>query len=189
MMKRRTSALMLDCLHLKEGAAIPLYQQLYRQVREAVVTRRLQPGSRLPSSRMLADELGISRNTVTTSYELLTVEGYLDATKGSGTFVSKQLPEHLLRVPPSDSATAVPGTAREYKLSQKGAQLVDLSKRSATARRPRAFSPGMPDLAAFPPLPPCAFPLTCRLEGRSDHSRTEASGFRTTEGVGGGKVV
>src|SRR4051794_5767268 len=66
----------------------PLYQQLFAHLQAAILTGRLPGGQRLPSTRALADELQISRNTVLNAYEQLTSEGYLKSGQGSGTFVT-----------------------------------------------------------------------------------------------------
>src|SRR5690349_21275497 len=62
---------------------------LYGALRAAVSEGRLLPGDRLPASRVLAVDLGISRTTVATVYERLAAEGFLDARVGAGTFVSE----------------------------------------------------------------------------------------------------
>ncbi len=89
----------LDTLILDETAAEPLYHQLERQLRSAIGEARLRPGDRLPSTRQLAKDLGIARNTAKNAYNQLTIEGYLVTTAGSGTRVAKDLPEQLLHVP------------------------------------------------------------------------------------------
>ena len=61
---------------------------VYRALRDAIRAGRLAPGDRLPASRALAGDLGISRTTVATVYERLTAEGFLEARVGAGTFVS-----------------------------------------------------------------------------------------------------
>ncbi|SFC52748.1 GntR family transcriptional regulator / MocR family aminotransferase [Nocardioides terrae] len=75
---------------------------LYRALRDAVRQGRLSPGDRLPASRALAADLGISRTTVATVYERLVAEGFLDARVGSGTFVSD-----VAATPPRCAAGAV----------------------------------------------------------------------------------
>src|SRR5690606_13281405 len=74
----------------------PLYQQLFTHLQTAILTGRLPGGQKLPSTRALADELQLSRNTVVNAYEQLLAEGYLESVQGSGTFVAKVLPEELL---------------------------------------------------------------------------------------------
>lgn len=74
----------------------PLYQQLYHRLQRAILAGRLPGGLKLPSTRALADELMVSRNTVLTAYDQLTAEGYIESVEGSGTFVADVLPEQLL---------------------------------------------------------------------------------------------
>ena len=70
------------------GSNCPLYRQVYDQLRQAVLERRLPVGARLPSSRALARMLGVSRNTVLNAYEALVADELLAARKGSGTRVA-----------------------------------------------------------------------------------------------------
>ncbi|MBG0829696.1 PLP-dependent aminotransferase family protein [Planomonospora sp. ID67723] len=67
-----------------------LAARIYRQLREAVLDGRLQPGERLPPTRELAGRLGVARNTVTVAYDRLTAEGFLTGKVGAGTFVCAQ---------------------------------------------------------------------------------------------------
>ncbi len=73
---------------LKNDEAIPLYKQLYHQIRERVLSGQLSADSRLPSVRDLADELSVSRNTVEGAYQELYAEGYIYSKPRSGYFVS-----------------------------------------------------------------------------------------------------
>src|SRR5580765_8402298 len=89
-----------NLIAFERGAAIPLYRQLFAQLRALIVEGRIPRGARLPPSRMLSDELAISRNTVVLAYEKLATEGYLERRIGSGTFVEQVFPEdHLPRAP------------------------------------------------------------------------------------------
>ena len=81
---------------LDSDSAVPLYSQLYIELRQAILTGRLRPNQRLPSTRGLANSLAVSRSTVTQSYEQLISEGYLQTKTGAGTFVSAELPDDLL---------------------------------------------------------------------------------------------
>ncbi|MBA3564047.1 MAG: PLP-dependent aminotransferase family protein [Gammaproteobacteria bacterium] len=74
----------------------PLYRQVYRGVRDAVLRGQLPPGARLPSSRALADELGLSRTVVLLAYEDLQAESYTETRAGAGTFVAPQVDHTLL---------------------------------------------------------------------------------------------
>jgi GntR family transcriptional regulator/MocR family aminotransferase len=67
---------------------LPRYRILYEAVRRAILSQQLIPGARLPSTRELARDLGLSRNTVLSTFEALLAEGYIVARTGSGTFVA-----------------------------------------------------------------------------------------------------
>ncbi|MFE1201833.1 PLP-dependent aminotransferase family protein [Streptomyces sp. NPDC058762] len=109
-------------LHL-EPAGPGLRRGLTDALREAVRTGRLTPGTRLPSSRTLAADLGIARNTVADAYADLVAEGWLTARQGSGTRVADRAV-----VPPADTAP----------------------RSRAPARPAYDLRPGNPDLASFP---------------------------------------
>lgn len=68
-------------------------KDLAQQIRTAILEGRLRRGSRLPSTRALAESLGVSRTLVTRVYEELLAEGYLEARRGSGTYVAADLPD------------------------------------------------------------------------------------------------
>ena len=72
---------------LNRRARTPLHRQIYDQWRDGILAGRFGPGERIPSTRELADLLRVSRATVTTAYDQLTAEGYLQAERGSGSFV------------------------------------------------------------------------------------------------------
>jgi GntR family transcriptional regulator/MocR family aminotransferase len=73
----------------------PLFRQLYLQLRSAILSRRLRPGTKLPSTRELASQLGVSRSAAVAAYEQLLAEGYTSGRHGSGTYVSSELPEPI----------------------------------------------------------------------------------------------
>ena len=93
---------------LDNQSTLPLHRQLYEELRRLILSGKLPPGKRLPSTRGMAKSLGISRATVTQSYEQLLSEGYLQTVTGSGTFVSSQLPDDLLSTPLIEENTATP---------------------------------------------------------------------------------
>ena len=67
----------------------PLQQQLYDQLQALIASARLQPGARMPSTRMMAEQFAISRITVLLTYERLIAEGYLHTMPAKGTFVAR----------------------------------------------------------------------------------------------------
>jgi GntR family transcriptional regulator/MocR family aminotransferase len=87
-MPRESLASALELFRPLTAGDIPLYRQLYEEIRDAVLSGRLAAGTALPSSRELARQLGVGRSTVMLSYEMLIDEGYLDGRERSGTFVA-----------------------------------------------------------------------------------------------------
>ena len=128
----------------REHAALPLNRWLYRTVRSAILSGALTAETQLPSTRDLARELGMSRNTVLSAISQLTAEGYLVARQGSGTYVSPSLPD--LR-PSSLTRGAVLGTRRR-NLSRRGSHLT--SDSGAAKFEVQPFSPGEIEYAEFP---------------------------------------
>jgi GntR family transcriptional regulator / MocR family aminotransferase len=137
-------------LPLDATTATPLFRQLYEGLRGGILDGTLARGVRLPATRGLAGELGVSRNTVLNAYEQLLAEGYLEGKVGSGTFVARTLPEEMIQVRPT-AGPAPPTPLARRGLSQRGELLARIS---ATACRssgaPRPFRPGYPALDAFP---------------------------------------
>ncbi len=129
----------------------PLQRQLFDQIRAGIACGSLAAGTRLPSSRLMASEIGCSRNTVLEVLAQLVAQGYLRSIRGSGMFVVHDLPDETL------SAAAL--EPEQHRESSGAGVLPELSARGetvATARlghrggRHIAFSPSMPDVSLFP---------------------------------------
>jgi len=84
-------------------AAKALHTQIYDAYRTAIVTGSLRPRQRIPSTRVLATELGVSRFPVLNAYAQLLAEGYFESRVGAGTVVSSLLPEQLTSSGPTSS--------------------------------------------------------------------------------------
>ncbi len=69
----------------------PLFRQIYAGLRGGILSGALRRGERIPSTRDLADQLGVSRTTVVLAYEQLSAEGFTTGQGGSGTYVSESL--------------------------------------------------------------------------------------------------
>src|SRR5712672_2529765 len=102
-MPRGKDAACLDLtLALDRAAQTPLHQQLCEQLRRAILDGRFSSGARLPSTRTLAQTLGVSRTVTSAAYDELFAEGYLEGKHGSGTYVGRDLPPlPVLRRPES----------------------------------------------------------------------------------------
>lgn len=125
-----------------------LFRQIYEGLRQAIMSRRLVSGVRLPSTRSLAKDLKVSRNTVMEVYDQLVAEGYLQGKQGSGTFVAKNIPSDFLE-------------RRENKLQQNSNSSRRISKRGQVFNKnsfsfvtypdkPRAFQTGFSAIDEFP---------------------------------------
>jgi GntR family transcriptional regulator/MocR family aminotransferase len=97
-MSKTPRGVFLPAISLERESPVPLYKQLYETIREAILSGTLSKGLRLPSTRLLAAELRVSRNIVVIAFEQLLAEGYIQSKTGAGTFVTKTLPDEVLQV-------------------------------------------------------------------------------------------
>ena len=151
-MTKQASGAFLSMISLDRGTGLPLYRQLDRQIRDAVLTGRLPPDSRLPSTRELARDLGISRLTAQNTYEQLIAEGYLVARVGAGTFVTGATGVAGARADgmlPAPAAPSPPDSGGPNALSARG-RLLARTEAVARLGETRPFRPGVPALDAFP---------------------------------------
>lgn len=132
---------------LDRDDGLPLYQQLYDQIRYMILNGVLLAGSRLPPTRTLCEELDLSRSTVVEAMAQLKAEGYLESQVGRGTFVAVALPEKLLRVPDDAHVVAQPVGEAVGVLSERGERLTAVS---IPSKQHGLFRPGMPDTHTFP---------------------------------------
>src|SRR5438105_8466906 len=122
-MDKAIFSLTLVGIGLRADHAVPMHASLYQQLRELIASGRVPRGIRLPSTRMLADQLGCSRPTVIIAYEHLESEGYLASRQGSGTFVADSLPEDHLPGRPDAEQDERPAEAPSDFLSRRGTTL------------------------------------------------------------------
>src|SRR6185437_14687098 len=103
---------------LERGTTEPMYRQVLRLVQQAILTGQLAPGTKLPSSRTLAEDLEIARNTVLRVYDQLTAEGYVLSTTGSGTYVADTRPDANAVRPRASPRASEPGATRDVRVQQ-----------------------------------------------------------------------
>jgi GntR family transcriptional regulator/MocR family aminotransferase len=120
-----------------------LTTQMVDQIREAIRCARIPPGTRLPSSRRLSEQLAISRNTVVRAYDLLLMEGIVESRPASGIYVAEQPSRHQAPT----YATPDPSTHMPMPLRQARRQTASLPMRS---RLMFDFFPGRPSAELFP---------------------------------------
>lgn len=126
MSSRKVAGALTPLIPFDRSSAIPFYKQIYEGYRAAILSGRLRPGHRLPSTRALAVELSVSRLPVVNAFEQLLHEGYVEGKTGSGTFVKDSIPDELgnanRSVPQGKSAGEVKLTTQQelgpFKASQ-----------------------------------------------------------------------
>lgn len=127
-----------------------MHRELYELIKCEILEGALSGGTRLPPSRLLGQEIGVSRNTVLNAYDQLLAEGYVTAEVGRGTFVA-DVPHRLKH---NAHAIELADPHRGHRdaslplLSVRGAQL--LARRGASDRQWGAFAAGVPDVSLFP---------------------------------------
>ena len=147
-----------------DGTSAPTFQRLYLQLRQSVLEGTVRPGARLPATRFLARELGISRNTVLTAYDQLASEGFLELRHRSGVFVAEDLPiaQPLPESKPPPVSIAPRLGIRARDAGSVGPISVNRHPVGRLAGRwPGCFASGTPDASQFP------FALWARLLART----------------------
>jgi GntR family transcriptional regulator / MocR family aminotransferase len=165
--RRRRSVIAFEMIRLDRNAAEPLHEQLYRQIRDELKSGTFaDAASRLPSSRALAIDLGISRLTVNLAFSKLHAEGYLRSKARSGTFVANPLPESFLTAGKFVRRTAGGirrGGSKRYRLAEHRARTSDRVRAIPDQRAGTQFDlgalgagagislvPGLPAVDEFP---------------------------------------
>lgn len=128
---------------------LPQQRRLYEATKAAILSQQLNAGCKLPSTRNLAKELGIARNTIIAAFEQLAAEGFVVTSTGSGTYVSATLPA-VARPKGGQCAASVPEApcAGPAPLSKRGAQLTAFAAGDRFEIQP--FAPGDCDFSTFP---------------------------------------
>jgi GntR family transcriptional regulator/MocR family aminotransferase len=140
--RRKPQAFPLDMLLVDRNATEPLHRQLYKSLVALIRNRTLPAGSELPSTRSLAVELALGRNTVVAAYEQLITEGYLSNRQGARPVIV-DLPDGPQTAPVREGGVpAVP-------MSRRGAMLMRQPSHIGLPGQ-IAFHPGIPDAETFP---------------------------------------
>lgn len=132
---------------LDRGQCGPLYLQIVAGLRRAIEQGQLNQGARLAATRVLADDWGVSRNTVVQAFDQLIAEGYVIAKIGDGSYVADALPEAPALVP--GAAGSVRFSYPLGNLSRRGRSLVTRHE-CLDGEDPMPFRPDLPDLREFP---------------------------------------
>ena len=144
---------LVPIVSIDAATRVPVYEQIYRALREQIVSRRLRGDARLASTRMLAREWAVSRFTVVNAVERLISEGYLTPRRGAGTFVVDTLPEQRMRAGVAVAArSAIPPDGVAPRLGARGTAIsaVVITGPRGEEGEPRPFRPRRPALDVFP---------------------------------------
>jgi GntR family transcriptional regulator/MocR family aminotransferase len=104
-------------LSVDPDASETLQSQIVAQIRWLIREKRLAQGAAVPTSRELGQQLGVSRNTILSAYDILVSEGYLQTRPAVGTFVCDTLPEDMLNVPTRGSESRSGSLERALNLA------------------------------------------------------------------------
>lgn len=133
-------------IDLDRARTAPLARQLYEQLRSAIADGRLRQGYRLPSGRMLAEHLGVARNTVTAAVDQLAAEGYLDSARGRRPSVAAG----LLAPPIGARVAANTAAPIRQRISTWARRIGHSNWPLRDEGVPRPFTPGLADAREFP---------------------------------------
>ncbi len=127
----------------------PLTNQLVDQLRDAIRHARIRPGTRLPSSRRLSEQLSVSRNTVIRAYDTLVVEGYVESRPASGIFVAENLPGTRVEVTGDGLEPARAGALSHMPMPPLPLHVQSVADQGRN-RLSFDFFPGRPNASLFP---------------------------------------
>jgi GntR family transcriptional regulator/MocR family aminotransferase len=151
--------LSLDIMSVDRGSDEPMHRQIYSTLRRYILEGRIPAQALLPSTRSLAEDLKVGRNTVIAAYDQLLAEGFIESRGGSGTWVAPIK---------TDRGAAAPTRAQcsPRRLSRRGQTIVDGPQQPRNAGVMN-FHPGVPETASFP------FSIWSSLLVRNSRSRDE----------------
>ena len=144
---------------------MPTHRRVYEAIRRAITSHVLPSGARLPSTRSLAEDLTVSRNTILAAFEQLLDEGYVASKTGSGTYVAYNQPDgfsknltttntaNLANADVNNELHAAPNAVTHSGLSQRGmaaAGICNLNSSDKNSHEVQPFTPGEDDYSRFP---------------------------------------
>src|SRR6266700_1781704 len=156
-MSKRVTPLKKPAITLDQNASAPLYRQLYERLRDFILAGQLEAGTRLPSTRVLASSLGVSRTTTALAYEQLLLEGYIESGVGDATRVARLQPEQQCQesrnaqdLDAMDTSVTSPAV-----LARRGQLLINMPYPEEFyaiqgSRGTSLFLVGQPDITSFP---------------------------------------
>ena len=145
-MVKAAKGALLATLEIDRSSRVPIYRQIEDFLRQMILNGSFLPSQKLPSTRELALELGVSRITIKSVYEQLISEGYVQGKTGAGTYVSEGLDSEKPVVPSLELTEKV----YLFGTFSQTAEHISFSKASARYGSILPFRPGVPALDQFP---------------------------------------
>ncbi len=137
-----------------KNSSCPIYKQIYDTIRCSILSGEFESNMQLPATRLLAEQLGVSRMTVINAYEQLFAEGYLEGKIGAGTFVASHLPEEFLQTPHIENQKReVKKPQRKLNLSHYGTSLLKNSGQVLRCHQATSFLPFQHGITALDKFP------------------------------------
>ncbi len=145
---RKTGSGISPFIVVDRASTLPLTRQIYEGFRNAIVNGTLRPGQRVPSTRTLAAELGVSRIPALNAFAQLLAEGYFESRVGAGTVISRSMPDQVVLAGPRPAVAR--SSPRRISRDIEALPSVDTVLPWLRNERWGAFSVGQPALDQFP---------------------------------------
>ncbi|MBN3865403.1 PLP-dependent aminotransferase family protein [Pseudomonas frederiksbergensis] len=172
------AGLLLSGIELDRANSIPLYRQLYLQIRKQILSGRIQGGVRLPSTRTLSKELSLSRITILNAFDQLIAEGFLASRTGAGTYVGTEWESRGIADDESQRQPPRLSDLSQSVLSLRSHHFQGVSYADWAPGSPTSFLPSHSTYDAFPQ------PVWKRLMNRHLHKPTKAMlGYGELQGL------
>src|SRR2546423_7165829 len=144
-MPKTPADVILD-IRIDSSSDVPLYRQVYGAIKELILAGRLRPGARLPATRTIATDLGLSRTTILNAIDQLALEGFVVGKIGSGTRVSTSVQIDRQSAAP---VGATRSSAESPRLAQRTRQIA-IADPAAATHAPIPLRPGHPAIELLP---------------------------------------
>jgi len=149
-MAKRAATALFTIVSVDHTSPVPLFRQLYEGMRAAVLSGQLAAGVRVPSTRALSREVGVSRHTVLTAFEILLDEGYVEGRRGAGTYIARIRPDDATPERPVQEGSGHRCGTPSRRASTLLAAPVPTQPGPSQRDGPVAFRVGVPGLDVFP---------------------------------------
>jgi GntR family transcriptional regulator / MocR family aminotransferase len=145
---KKVASSVVPVISIDRNGAKPVHRQIYDSYREAIMQGNLRPGQKIPSTRLFAVELGVSRYPVIEAYAQLVAEGYFESRVGAATIVSQNLPDRFTTAAPAHVKESL--NSPSSRISARRTALVGQLRASHWTRGLGAFGVGQVAYDQFP---------------------------------------